>query len=326
MAQSRETLQMITRKCILTELIATEQPDLQQTRCAICGTDDNAAELWPATFDPRAFNARVFSARRLPDRVHYRIVRCNTCGLVRSDPVADEVLLADLYKVSTFEYGEEVAAIQATYARVLGWLEARSQQCDALLEIGCGNGFFLQEALRQGWREARGVEPSADAVAKAPAGVQGMIQQDVMRQGLFAPESFDAVCLFQVLDHISKPVELLEECLHVLRPGGHILALNHNVAAWSARLLGERSPIVDIEHTYLYSPATMRALFSKVGFAEARVHTVRNTYSLAYLAQLVPLPPRVKSWSLPHLRASRVGRSQVTVPLGNLCLIARKPV
>jgi SAM-dependent methyltransferase len=310
----------------MSELIGTERPHLQPTVCAICGDEDNATELWAATFDPTAFNARVFSARRLPDRVHYRMARCNTCGLVRSDPVADQALLADLYKTSTFEYGGEVAAIQATYARALGWLEARSQRCDALLEIGCGNGFFLEHALHRGWHEVRGVEPSADAVAKAPAAVQGMIAQDVMRPGLFTHESFDAVCLFQVLDHISDPIELLEECLRVLRPGGFILALNHNVSAWSARLLGERSPIVDIEHTYLYSPTTMRTLFSKVGFAEARVHTVRNTYSLAYLAQLVPLAPRIKSWSLRRLHANRLGSIHVTVPLGNLCLIARKPV
>ncbi len=308
-----------------TELIGTEQPDLRPTRCAICGQADNAVELWPATFDPRAFNARVFSARRLPDRVHYRIVRCNKCGLVRSDPVADAALLADLYKVSTFEYGDEVAAIQATYGRALGWLEDRSPRRESLLEIGCGNGFFLEQALRQGWSEVHGVEPSADAVAKAPTAVHGMIEQDVMRPGLFAPSSFDAVCLFQVLDHIPNPVDLLAECLLVLRPGGHILALNHNVSAWSARVLRERSPIVDIEHTYLYSPATMRNLFAKVGFDAARVHTVRNTYSLAYLAQLVPLPAGVKSWLLPRLRSGGVGGIEVTVPLGNLCLIAHKP-
>ena len=178
----------------MAELVGTEQALLQATSCAICGEEGNAVELWPATFDPRAFNARVFSARRLPDRVHYRMVRCTMCGLVRSDPVADEVLLADLYKVSTFEYGEEVAAIQATYGRALGWLEARSQRCEALLEIGCGNGFFLEQALRQGWHEVRGVEPSADAVAKAPPAVHGMIAQDVMRRGLFTREEFLTRC------------------------------------------------------------------------------------------------------------------------------------
>lgn len=298
---------------------------MRPTRCAICGCEGNAAERWPATISPDAFSARVFSARRVPDRVHYRMVVCNNCGLVRSDPVASEELLAELYESSSFDYSDEVELIQETYGRALGRLEERAPQRDALLEVGCGNGFFLQQARRQGWKVVRGVEPSVDAVAKAPAELDGMIVRDLMRGGLFAPASFDAVCLFQVLDHIANPVELLEECLAVLRPGGHILAFNHNVRAWSARVLGERSPIVDVEHTYLYSLVTMRRLFAMAGFEDAQVSGVRNTYSVTYLAQLIPLPASAKALLLRGLRASPAGRIRVTVPLGNLCLIARKP-
>jgi len=309
----------------VTDVLDTTLPAMRATRCALCGCEGNAAERWPATFDPEAFSARVFSARRVPDRVHYRMVACKSCGLVRSDPVADEELLAELYESSSFDYGGEVESIAATYGRALARLEARAPRRGALLEIGCGNGFFLQQARRQGWKEVRGVEPSADAVAKAPPELDGAIVQDVMRTGLFAPESFDAVCLFQVLDHIPDPVGLLEECFTVLRGGGQILAFNHNVSAWSARLLGERSPIVDIEHTYLYSPATMRAVFTKAGFRDPEVRGVRNTYSVAYLTQLLPLPSGLKSRLLPALRSGPAGRVRVTVPLGNLCLIARKP-
>jgi SAM-dependent methyltransferase len=304
--------------------VATDLPHMRSTRCAICDREGNAVERWPATFDASAFNARVFSARRLPDRVHYRIVSCRSCGLVRSDPVASDELLEGLYASSSFDYGGEVESIQATYAHALGWLEARLPNRGALLEIGCGNGFFLQHARRLGWQQVRGVEPSIDAVAKAPSELDGMIVQDIMHRGLFAPESFDAVCLFQVLDHVPDPVDLLSECRAVLRPGGLILALNHNVAGWSARMLGERSPIVDIEHTYLYSPATMRTLFTKVGFEDPEVRSVRNTYSLSYLLQLIPLPARVKSILLRALTASPLGRARLTVPLGNLCLIARR--
>jgi SAM-dependent methyltransferase len=300
-------------------------PRMCATCCPICGGDAGATERWAANFDPDAFSARVFSARRTPDRIHYRVVSCDTCGLVRSDPVASEDFLASLYESSSFDYSSEVESIQATYGRALGWLEARSRQRKALLEIGCGNGFFLQQARRRGWEEVRGVEPSADALAKAAPELDGAIVQDVMRRGLFAPESFDAVCLFQVLDHIPDPLGLLEECRTVLRPGGQILALNHNVRAWSARLLAERSPIVDIEHTYLYSPETMRRIFAKAGFTDARVRSVRNTYSLAYLAQLTPLPAALKGRLLPHLQASLAARVKLTVPLGNLCLIARRP-
>jgi SAM-dependent methyltransferase len=303
----------------------TQRYALHATRCAICDCEGDATERWPATFGPEAFNARAFSARRLPDRVHYRMVTCNTCGLVRSDPVANEDLLAALYASSSFDYGPEVGSILATYARALGWLEARAPHRGALLEIGCGNGFFLEHARQLGWKEVRGVEPSADAVSKASPELEGMIVQDVMRPGLFPPESFDAVCLFQVFDHVSDPVGLLRDCRTALRPRGHIMALNHNVCGWSARMLGERSPIVDIEHTYLYSPATMREIFVNAGFTDPRVRSVRNTCSLSYLVHLAPLPAATKSMLMRSLRRSPIGRVQVTLPLGNLCLIARKP-
>jgi SAM-dependent methyltransferase len=300
-------------------------PQMHATRCAICDLEGNSSERWPATFTPEAFSARVFSARRMPDRVHYRMVTCRNCGLVRSDPVASEELLAELYKSSSFDYGEEVSALQATYGRALASLQAHTPHRESLLEIGCGNGFFLQQAHRQGWRTVRGVEPSADAVAKAAAELDGAIVRDVMRRGLFDPCSFDAVCLFQVLDHISDPVDLLEQCFEVLRPGGHMLAFNHNVHALSARVLGERSPIVDIEHTYLYSPATMRAVMEKAGFVDPRVRSVRNTCSVAHLAHLLPLPAPVKARLVRTLRGGPLRGVRVTVPLGNLCLIARRP-
>src|ERR1035437_10297848 len=93
----------------------TQSVELRRTRCAICGTEGNAAELYPANFDPEALNPAVFSARRLPDRVHYRLVKCHACGLVRSDPVADYDVVAALYRQSSFDYGAEVPSLQRTY-------------------------------------------------------------------------------------------------------------------------------------------------------------------------------------------------------------------
>jgi len=47
---------------------------------------------------------------------------------------------------------------------------------------------------------------------------------------------------------VPNPAALLDACFAALRPGGLVLSSNHNITAVSARLLGERSPIVDIEH------------------------------------------------------------------------------
>jgi SAM-dependent methyltransferase len=267
----------------------------------------------------------VFSARRPPDRVHYRIVRCNACGLVRSDPVADPEVLARLYTHSAFDYSEEVANLRRTYRGYLARLDRYGANKGALLEIGCGNGFFLEEALGWGYLKAQGVEPSRAAIEAASPDVRPNILCDVMRPGLFGAGSFDVICLFQALDHISDPGALLDECLRVLRPGGLALCLNHNVEAMSARLLGERSPIVDIEHTYLYGPGTATRLFTERRFQVREVGGVLNRYSLRYLMRLVPLPGAPKRLLLAFLKKSGIGRLPLIVPLGNLYLIAEKP-
>jgi SAM-dependent methyltransferase len=299
--------------------------ELHSAHCAICNTEGNAIELYPANFHLQAFNPVVFSARRLPDRVHYRIVKCNTCGLVRSDPIADPEVLAQLYAQSTFEYADEVANLKLTYGRYLAKLADHGAQKGALLEIGCGNGFFLEEALEQGYDTLRGVEPSAAAVAKANPHVRPYITCGIMRPGLFEPEQFDVICMFQVLDHIPDPGSLLDECLSVLKPGGLMLCVNHNVEAVSARVLKDRSPIIDIEHTYLYSPTTISRLFVAHGFRVKRVGSVYNSYCIYYLTRLVPLPAMLKNTVLTLLKGNPIGHTRLSVPLGNLYLIAQKP-
>lgn len=299
--------------------------DLRPTSCAICGTEGNSVELYPANFITEALNPTFFSARRLPDRIHYRMVRCSSCGLVRSDPVADSRILAQLYAQSTFDYGDEVDNLKLTYGYYLSKLNKYGVQKGTLLEIGCGNGFFLEEVLKQGYVTVWGVEPCADAVVRADSKVRSQIICDMMRPGLFGIEQFDVICMFQVLDHIGDPAGLLAECYRVLKPGGLVLCLNHNIEAISAKLFRDRSPIVDIEHTYLYSPDTVLRLFYRGRFKVLHISPVLNIYSPYYVARLVPLPSMIKGILLKILKKQFFRQIKLVAPLGNLYLVARKP-
>jgi SAM-dependent methyltransferase len=289
-------------------MVAGEIP-LQPTACAICGCFGNAREIYGPTFLVSDLNPVVFSARRNPDRIHYRIVQCQDCGLLRSDPVADEVALESLYRRSQFDYGEEVDNLRRTYRRYLKKIPERS---GAFLEIGCGNGFVLQEALSLGYSDVAGVEPGAEAVSLAPLAIRSRIRCSMMRRGLFDPGTFGTIAMFQVLDHLPDPRAILEECFRLLRPGGYLFCLQHNARAWTARLLGEGSPIFDIEHTYLYSAATLRRLVAGVGFRPLVCKAVWNRYSLRYLARLAG--------------SSTTSRFPIWAPLGNQYLIAQKPL
>lgn len=295
---------------------------LQPTRCAVCGTPDNATEIYPANFDVAAFNPAVFSARRLPDRLHYRMVKCKTCGLLRSDPVADAESLKQLYSQSAQNYGSELTNIRSTYGRYLGYLDKFNAKKNALLEIGCGSGFFMEEALARGFWDVWGIEPSQSAAAQATPRLRGRIVLDVLRPGVFPDNSFDVICMFQVFDHLPDPNTALDVCRRLLKPGGHVLALNHDASSFSARLMGESSPIIDIEHTYLYDRKSMAAMFHKHGFQVLSTGSALNHYSLHYLIQLMPLPRDLKEAVLRLLRPTRIARVGVTVSPGNLFVIA----
>ena len=132
------------------------------------------------------------------------------------------------------------------------------------------------------------------------------------------------VCLFQVFDHIPDPNLLLRECRRILRPGGLVLALNHNVDALPNRILGARSPIIDVEHTYLYSPATMNAIFRG-----QRLRRPRDRPGLERLQSPLPCAPCPDP--TPAKGVAPEGSVVVDRPrhgaraLGNLFLIARSP-
>ena len=92
---------------------------MRHTLCAICDTDRWDRPLYAEALGDGAFTSERFSARRLPDRVHYRMVRCENCGLIRSDPVLEEAELAGLYAASQLTYAQEAEFAGDTYARYL---------------------------------------------------------------------------------------------------------------------------------------------------------------------------------------------------------------
>jgi 2-polyprenyl-3-methyl-5-hydroxy-6-metoxy-1,4-benzoquinol methylase len=195
----------------------------------------------------------------------------------------------------------------------------------SLLEIGCGNGFFLEVALEKGFNIVRGIEPSKSAIVCASQIIKPHIVCDIMKPGVFPSEQFDVICMFQTLDHIPDPSDLIKNCYSILKPGGFMLCFNHNIESLSYELLKEKSPIIDIEHTFLYSQGTLSKLVINNNFIVENVGPAFNTYSVRYLVRLFPLPKKFKASLLSRLQNSRWGNITLTFPFGNIFIIAKKP-
>lgn len=291
------------------------------TECLFCRQAWDK-ELYPERLTPESLTGYAFSARRARRREHYRIVACGRCGLVRSDPILDEASLASLYAQSTFLFSEEESYAAQTYAGLLVKLQkqfASGKPIRSLLEVGCSTGFFLEQALDLGVAEVLGVEPSRDCLEHATSRVRPHILNDTFRPDLVEGRTFDVACAFHVIDHLPRPDETLADMASLINRGGYLLLACHDVEAWTAQLLGSRSPIFDLEHIYLFSRNTLIRLAEKTGLTVLHCGNLVNRYPLGYWLRMAPWGDK-----LLRLLPAAVKRLPVSLAAGNLYLIAKK--
>ncbi|MFA6243370.1 MAG: class I SAM-dependent methyltransferase [Candidatus Hydrogenedentales bacterium] len=299
---------------------------LIETRCPLGGDIAFDREVYPANVDLNQLTSDRFSARRLPDRIHYRIVRNLETNTIRSCPILDEESLNRLYRASAVNYEPIADYASRTYLHYAQQALSILKDKRGLLEIGCGHGFFLKAASIFGFDRIAGIEPSSEAVSKAPPELRGLIKEGALQSGLFEPESFSLVCGFQVLDHLAAPNEALQICKSYLAPGGVMLWICHDIASPLARMLGERCPMIDVQHIVLYDRKTVAKLFRRNGYEVCDVFGVSNCYPLSYWMHLMPIPAGIKRMLLPFMDFSSVGAMTLKANLGNLGILARKPL
>lgn len=295
-----------------------------QSSCAICDRRGDYQVLYKKNFDTdKHLNTEVFSARRIPDKIHGTIVRCKNCGLVRSLEIIDRKQLNKLYKDSHFTYSSMTEKLKETYSLLLNEAEKYVPSKRLFLEIGCGNGFMLEAAKEQGYKKVKGVEPSVEAIAHASKSVKGNIINTILKADTFQKQKFDLICAFQVFDHVPDPNTFLTICRKILKPQGVLLLMNHDVKSFSANIFGESSPIFDIEHTYLYDKLTIQKIVKKNNFQIKKVYSPQAIMSVRYITRLLPLPKKIKE-HLSKLKFSLLDKAIKFYP-GNLCVIAVKP-
>jgi len=173
-----------------------------------------------------------------------------------------------------------------------------------VLEIGCGGGRMLQTlAAHRPDLELRGVDIRP---LRVPATAFEFRLVDVADRELpFAADEFDAVIMFDFLEHLVDPAPHLAEARRILRPGGRLVSftpLEGN--PWSAyrlyrRLLGDQLYVETKDHRQAFSEVDLDALvrtdftirerryvYHALGqlmdatlFASLRIPAVRSRYS-----------------------------------------------
>lgn len=292
--------------------------------CCICGSQDRTLR----------YQATPNTGERLgalsPYGGHYQINICAGCGLTYSSPIFDENDVHALYTnySEANVADEEIDNVRATMKGYYDLGRAFLPEKKRALDVGCDIGLLLDVMRKDGFEELHGLEPVEIARQKALERVPtAVISSDFYQDTAFEKDSFDLIMLIHVVDHLISPHPILDRIQRDLRPGGVCIAVVHDVESPIARLSGERFPVFNYFHHYFFSKRTLRALFAGRGFEILRVVRTWNRYSLAFFVERIPvLPAGVRKTLSSLLRGVGLGRISLSLPVGNIGIVVRKPL
>jgi 2-polyprenyl-3-methyl-5-hydroxy-6-metoxy-1,4-benzoquinol methylase len=208
--------------------------------------------------------------------VHSSMWSCHDCGVSYVHPRAStEAMLNKLQLWAEQDVVDKDRLQQSFspenlsyYRRFLDWMTPFANTGDqTLLDIGCSTGAFLSVSSEAGWQSS-GIEIGKASATYASNTLGLQVTQGSLYDWQGEPESYDAVSLIEVIEHLESPGEALEQAYRLLKPGGVILVTTPNFNSLYRRLFGNRWWVVNCEdeHIVLFTIDSLKKLLVAHGF------------------------------------------------------------
>jgi 2-polyprenyl-3-methyl-5-hydroxy-6-metoxy-1,4-benzoquinol methylase len=214
------------------------------------------------------------------DKDHMQLVRCRECDLVYVSPSFNEQHYKDVYASTEYQDIVRDLGIKSHAYRVgrfgVERVELMSRHLPSprphYLDVGCSTGFCVEAARDRGW-DAIGIDLNPSAVEYGQSRGLDLRPVALVDAG-FAPGQFDAVSLFDVLEHLLDPVPTIRSCIRLLASGGILFLYVPNYDSASRLLMGRHAHFIwPTHHLNYYTPVTIRDLMAREGLTAEYVAT-----------------------------------------------------
>ncbi|OYP38919.1 class I SAM-dependent methyltransferase [Rhodopirellula sp. MGV] len=251
-----------------------------------------------------------------------KIVRCQNCRLWYLSPrLTEDAMLEHYMKADYFEggdsgydsYAAQEESLRMTFRRLLGEMSKRGMCGGSVLDIGCGYGYFLQEA--EGYfRQRYGTDYSAGALAQAKWFVDKVYQGGI--DDVPEEEQFDCVVAFHVIEHVYDPTTFVNSLYRRLKPGGTMILAAPDMGSWWRPLMGLKWPSLKYpEHVVYYDNKTLKLLMETVPLESHQSMPYPHAFPLNLVFNKLRLP------EFPEF-----GKRAVWMPATTVAIAAKKPL
>lgn len=196
----------------------------------------------------------------------YNIEKCSMCGFIFVSNVPNRTVIDKFYK--RFDYQDPLSAekrIREDAIRSLKHLSNFVSINKKFIDLGCGRGYFMDEARKIGWNPV-GIDYSDEVISYA----KNVLNLNVLKSDMRAYSSlikYDVVTLNQFIEHFSDPIKVIRKCHRLLQNNGILYLATPNIESILAKvLMDEFDHIIPPEHLGYYSKNTLTKLLNDCGF------------------------------------------------------------
>jgi 2-polyprenyl-3-methyl-5-hydroxy-6-metoxy-1,4-benzoquinol methylase len=204
----------------------------------------------------------------------FSVVECSGCRLLRLHPWPSVGELQRYYPERYWFSPEDstVGRLEEEYRRFVlrdhvNFVASACEPVDGpVLDVGCGGALFGRLLADRGYT-VFGLDYSREAASVAWRQNRVPAVTGVFSDSPFPPESFAAVTMFHVLEHLYDPGSYIQTAWRLLRPGGRFIVQVPNASCWQFLLFGDHWNGLDVpRHLINFRAADLQALLEQSSF------------------------------------------------------------
>ncbi len=205
----------------------------------------------------------------------YELVKCRNCNAYFLTPNPDDDLLKKAYDESYYGGEEDDEKFEGFIEKGVNYFRKRRANKLAqlinnkgkILDIGCGNGQFLEMLSVLGDIEIYGTEMEGSSAKRAAKIKNINLKIGALSKDDYQKEYFDAITMFHVFEHLNEPSQYLDIIEDILKSNGYLVMSFPNIDSWQARFFkGHWLHLDPPRHLFFYKPNDFKKLMKDRGF------------------------------------------------------------